>query len=157
MPLTVLIKDIVLAMEMEAPETSTLLDLDTGKVKFVSDYLRRQAERAEDGTEEPDLPDWQKPEWEIAKRLVSAPDSFVRLPDRFDIHEWSIMEDFSRRFPSDAISSQLMDAIHGSGAFRHFKSTLRRLRLEQAWADFYNAALRQIAIDWCEENEIPYA
>jgi hypothetical protein len=157
MPLTVLIKDIVLAMEMEGEETSALLDLDTGKVEFVSDYLRRQAERAEDGSEDPDLPDWQKPEWEIAKRLVSAPNSFLRLPDRFDIHEWSIMEDFSRHFPSDAISRQLMDAIHGSGAFRNFKSTIRRLRLEQAWDDFCDAALRQIAIDWCEENQIPYA
>jgi hypothetical protein len=155
MPMTVRIEDIVEAMEMEGEETSVLLDFDTGKIEFVSYYLKSQAERTEDG-EEPDLPEWEKPEWEIAKRLVSAPDSFLRLPDQYEIHEWSIMEDFARHFPSDAISGQLMDAIHGRGAFRNFKGTIRRLRLEQAWDDFYDSALRQIAIDWCVENGIAY-
>jgi hypothetical protein len=45
-------------------------------------------------------------------------------------------------------------AIHGAGAFRSFKTALRRHRLESAWFEFRAAAIRQIALDWCEENDM---
>lgn len=47
-------------------------------------------------------------------------------------------------------------AIHGKGAFRYFKDTLRRHEIESAWFDFRAAALRQIAIEWYEENEVAW-
>ncbi len=47
-----------------------------------------------------------------------------------------------------------MHAIHGAGAFRSFKDTLRRHRIESDWFAFRTEALRQIAIDWCEKNQI---
>jgi hypothetical protein len=60
----------------------------TQRVETVSRDLLRDAE--EDTGEDPDLPDWQKEEWEIAKRIVST-DRFLRLPNKFDIHEWEII------------------------------------------------------------------
>jgi hypothetical protein len=156
MTANVLIKDILEGLELQGEESPAYLDLETGKIAYIDSVLRHRAESAEDG-EEPDLPEWQLPEWELAKRFVATPDSFRILPNKFDIHEWSIMEDFSRRFPSEAIGRELMDAIHGKGAFRNFQSTIRRHKLESAWDEFYDAALRQIAVDWCEENKIPYA
>ena len=36
-------------------------------------------------TEEPDLPTWQKHEWEIAKRIFST-DRFQELPTKFEVH-----------------------------------------------------------------------
>jgi len=154
MATTVLVKDIVDALEMLSDESSSFVDLDTGKVETVSLYLLRKAE-ASDDDEEPDLPAWQKPEWEIAKRIVFT-DRFAKLPTKFDIHDWGIMQDFSRSVESEQIREELMNAIHGGGAFRNFKYTLRRLRMEPAWSAFRDAALRQIAIDWCEKNKIEY-
>ena len=51
---------------------------------------------------------------------------------------------------------ELQNAIHGAGAFRYFKDTLRRYRREKDWYAYREEALRQIAIDWCEENGIEY-
>ena len=45
-----------------------------------------------------------------------------------------------------------MDAIHGSGAFRAFKGTLRRLRLEDAWFAFKNSAFEDMARSWLSEH-----
>jgi hypothetical protein len=84
MPATVLLKDIVDALEMQIEESSSFLDLDTGQVETVSRDLLNEAE--EPGEEEPDLPDWQKSKWEVARRIVSS-DRFVGLPTKFDIHE----------------------------------------------------------------------
>jgi len=151
---TVLLKDIVDALEMQFDEHSSFLDLDTGKVETVSHDLLRDAEEGSDD-EEPDLPEWQKPEWEIAKRIAST-DRFVSLPTKFDVHEWAIMEEFSQSVEDDEIRDDLLFAIHGSGAFRHFKHELRRHEIEETWFKFRDEALREIAVDWCEENHIAW-
>ena len=87
---TVRLSDIVDALEMQFDESSSFLDLDTGQVETVSCDLLREAEETADG-EGPDLPEWQQQEWEIAKRIVST-DRFRKLPIKFDVHEWAIME-----------------------------------------------------------------
>ena len=151
MSATVLLKDIIDALEMQFEESSSFLDLDTGRVETVSNDLLGEAD--ESVGEEPDLPAWQKREWEIAKRIVST-DRFQQLPTKFDVHEWAIMQDFSNSVTSDRVRADLLHAIHGSGAFRHFKDILRRHQIESAWFEFRAEALRQIALDWCEEHHI---
>ena len=153
MSATVLLKDIVDALEMQFDESPSFLDLDTGQVETVSRDLLNEAE--EPGEEEPDLPEWQKSEWEIAKRVVST-DRFVKLPTKFDIHEWTIMEEFSYSVDSRPIQANLIHALHGRGAFRHFKDTVRRHGIEQDWFKFRDEALREIAIEWCEEHQIQW-
>jgi len=89
-------------------------------------------------------------------KCALGPPRFQPLPTKFDIHEWSIMEDFSNSVKSARIRAELLDAIHGAGAFRHFKHMLRLYKIEQRWYDFRAEALRQIAIEWCEKNNIAW-
>jgi hypothetical protein len=154
MPATVRLSEIVEALEIQIDESYSFVDRDTGQVETVSRDLLIDAEESDDD-EEPDLPEWQKPEWELAKRIVST-DRFKRLPTKFDVHDWAIMEDFSRSVESESIREDLLRAIRGSGAFRYFKDTIRRHLMESAWFAFRTEALRQIAIDWCEENDIAW-
>src|SRR5689334_533508 len=142
MSATVLLKDIIDALEMQFDESSSFLDLNPGRVETVSNDLLGEAN--ESVGEEPDFPDWQKQEWEIAKRIVST-DRFQQLPTKFDVHEWSIMQDFSQTVASDGVRHNLLNAIHGSGAFRHFKEALRRNQMESAWTKFRTEALLSIA------------
>lgn len=79
MSATVLLKDITDALEMQFDESSSFLNLNTGRVETVSNDLLGEANEPVD--EEPDLPDWQKQEWEIAKRIVST-DRFRQLPTK---------------------------------------------------------------------------
>jgi hypothetical protein len=153
MPATVHLGDIIDTLEMQFEESLSYLDLDAGQVVTVSEDLLREAE--EHGDEEPDVPDWQRDEWEIAKQIVSTA-RFRSLPTKFDVHEWEIMHDFSRSVASDGIREDLLRAIHGAGAFRNFKNAVRRLGVEPAWFAFRADALRQIALSWCEENQIAW-
>ncbi len=153
MPATVLLKDIVDALEMQFDESSSFLNLDTGQVETVSHELLGEAEEPGDG--DPDLPDWQTGEWEVAKRIVST-DRFVKLPTKFDVHEWSIMEKFAYSIESDAIQADLLNVLRGRGAFRFFKDTVRRHGIERDWFQFRDEALREIAIEWCEEHRIKW-
>jgi hypothetical protein len=55
-------------------------------------------------------------------------DGFNRpLPTKFDVHEWGIMQDFSRSAGSVDIRDDPLPAIHGARAFRNFKDTVCRL------------------------------
>src|ERR1017187_25681 len=146
MAVTVQLKDIVEALEMQLDESSSYLDLDSGKVETVSHDLLSAAEESD---EEPDLPDWQKPEWEIAKRIVST-DRFKGLPTKYDVHEWEIMRDFADTVESEKVGEELLNAIHGAGAFRYFKDTVRRRGIETKWFEFRDEALKEIAREWCE-------
>jgi hypothetical protein len=134
MSATVRLSDIVDALEMQFDESSSFVDRDTGRVESVSPVLLRAAEESRDD-EDPDLADWQKQEWEVAKLVVST-DRFQKLPTKFEIHEWAIMQDFSHSVKSDRIREDLLHAIHGNGAFRNFKDALRRHRIESAWFAF---------------------
>jgi len=155
MPATVLLNDIVEALQMQTEDSFAFLDADSGTVEHVSKDLMSAAEDGEDEDMADDLPDWQKPEWETVLRIVSA-DRFLRLPTSFEIHEWSIMQDFANSVQSRRIGDELDDALHGSGAFRNFRATLRRHGIESDWDRFLGDELRQIAIDWCEKHEIPW-
>jgi hypothetical protein len=153
-PATVQLNDIIDALEMQFDESISYLDLDAGHVVIVSEELLREAE--ERGDEEPEnLPDWQNDEWGIARRIVST-DRFIALPTKFGVDEWGIMLAFSRSMGSDGIRDDLLRAIHGAGAFRTFQDTVRRLGIEPAWFTFRTDALRRIALDWCEENQIAW-
>ncbi len=94
MPATVLLKDIVDALQMQFDESISFLDLETGQVETVSRELLGMAEESDEDDDEPDLLAWQEDEWETAKRIAST-GSFVRLPTEFDVHEWEIMQDFA--------------------------------------------------------------
>jgi hypothetical protein len=80
----------------------------------------------------------------------------LRLPTSFEIHEWSIMEDFADSVRLRRVGDELDDALHGSGAFRNFRATLRRHGIESGWSRFFENELRRIAIDWCEKHDIPW-
>jgi hypothetical protein len=154
MSATVLLKDIVDALEMVSDELPSFLDLDTGAVETIHRELLGLAEECGDD-EEPDLPAWQEGEWEVAKRIVFS-DRFRKLPTNFEVHEWAMMRDFADSVGSERIGEELSNALHGKGAFRYFKDTLRRHRMESAWYAFRTEALAQMARDWCKENHVEW-
>ena len=91
----------------------------------------------------------------ISRRILES-DRFLELPDRFDIHEWSIMDAFSRAQVREQTRQELLDAIHGAGAFRMFRGVTRRFGIEQNWYQFREETLAEIAREWLEEHKLPY-
>jgi len=141
---------------MQCDEQPSFVDLDSGEVHTVSQDLLHDAEDAESEDEELDIADWQKDEWTLAKRIAFHFDRLKRLPTKCDVHEWDIMRRFADSVEDRGVAAELEEAIHGAGAFRMFKSTIRRHKIEQQWYAFRKEALDEIARDWCEGNGIPW-
>jgi hypothetical protein len=88
-------------------------------------------------------------------REVFDSGEFLTLPSKYHIHEWEIMNQFAQSQRSDRRRDELLDAIHGRGAFRAFKSTIYRMGIEKHWFAFRQTALEEIAKEWLEEHGIP--
>jgi hypothetical protein len=87
---------------------------------------------------------------------VEESDEWLALPKKFDLHEWQIMRDFAHSFPDDDLSNELLDAVHGSKAFRRFQQVVDCHDLRDEWFKFKKAAITDIVVHWLEVNEIAY-
>jgi hypothetical protein len=66
------------------------------------------------------------------------------------------MERFCLAVDDEDIRDDLCDAIRGRGAFRRFKDRVHIYGMAEAWYRYRDAALREMAIDWCEAQGITY-
>lgn len=82
---------------------------------------------------------------------------YFTLPDKYDIHEYSIIQGFIYDLPEGRLQDELCRAIRGGSAFRRFKDTIRYYDMEQQWYGYRAQAYRQIAIDWCKGNGFEYS
>ena len=149
MATTVSVKEVVDALDTTPDEMSSYVNRATGAVVTVS---QEDLLLAEDDSGA-DMPDWQREVVAEAKRILES-DDWLELPTKSDIHEWKIMDDFGASLAAESQRTAIADAIHGSGAFRNFKSTIRRLGLEAAWFAYKTAALEAIARDWLRRNDL---
>jgi Uncharacterised protein family (UPF0158) len=146
------LQDIVDELSFIPDEASSYLNTKTGEVVSVTHEELRAAEN-----EEPleDFPAWQHDAIRIAGEILET-DDYLPLPTKFDIHEYRIMERFCRSVEDDDMRDDLSNAIRGRGAFRYFKDRMHAYGIAEEWYRYRDAALREIAIVWCEENGIQY-
>jgi len=145
------LREIISALEAASDDFTSYLDPETGEVIVVTEEERVLAEsKCWDG-----IPALQR-EMMTKIRAALEGDRWLELPDRSDIHEWSIMERFSLAQNIERIRTELLNAIHGTGAFRTFRSAIRRLGLEQRWYQFLDEALADIGRSWLEEHKLQY-
>ena len=142
---------VVEAMDLPNSEWESFLDPQSGEIITITDEERRSLE-----DEEPErLPEWEREHLPRVREVLES-DRFLRLPDSFEIHEWSIMERFCHTIEVPAAQGELLDAIHGKRAFRTFRSTVERLGLRDQWYSFRSAAFEEIAREWLRSHGIPF-
>ena len=130
------------AVEMASDEYTMYLDVQTPEIIALTDYFDEYDEEELEELEE-------KIDDELGIR-------YFRLPYKFDIDDYSIMESFIEDLPAGEERNQLSGSIRGKGAFHRFRENILRLGIENAWYEYRDEAYKQIARDWCEENGIYY-
>jgi hypothetical protein len=150
------LSELILALEMPPEEFRTYFDRKTGAVVLVEETMLSSLEDGEE--EDPDdLADWRKEEYEVAKEIVRDDGNrFLPPPDKFEFHEYRVMEEFIHSIDDNEAANQLWHAIKGRGAFRYFKDTLHRLGIQQSWYDYLEEAQREFVIEWAKENNVAF-
>jgi Uncharacterised protein family (UPF0158) len=150
--LRVKLSDLIEGMDFQSDERSSYLNLTTGEVISITGEELHAAEE-----DEPleDFPEWQHDALRIAGEILET-DHYLPLPDHFEINEYRIMERFCLSVDEDDMRNDLCDAIRGRGAFRRFKDRVHVYGIAEEWYRYRDAALRDMAIAWCEAHDIPY-
>jgi uncharacterized protein UPF0158 len=152
MTVPVKLHDILEGMDFQSNEQSSFLNLTTGEVVSITD---EELHAAENDAPLEDFPEWQHDAIRIAGEILET-DSYLPLPDRFEINEYCIMERFCLSVDDEDIRDDLCNTIRGRGAFRYFKDRIHAYGIAEAWYRYRDAALQEIAVAWCEEHGIPY-
>lgn len=127
------------AIEAADDNYTYFLDMETGESVFLVDELVT-------GLDNEGLDD------EIQENFGR----YLRLPTRFEIHEYNIMEQFIWSLPEGRQQNMLERAIQGRGAFRRFKDMVCNLGLEKKWFQYEADTYKKMAIEWCRDQEIEY-
>ena len=141
--------DIQDALEFQSDENAAMINLKTGEVCTISDECLNIVEGEED-----DYPEWMEDEIKIAKQYMDNRDQFIDLPGKYDINEYSMMEDFALECADENKRALLLCALNGKGAFRRFKDVVYELGIEKDWFQFRDEKYIAFILDWCEINEI---
>ena len=151
MSTTISLKSVVLALETLTDDSWGHVNRVTGEVWVVG----REEWQMVDADDVPDnLPSWQYELVAKANGIYTSAD-WLRLPRKFDIHEWDIMDRFAASLEAES-SRTLRGCLRGKGAFHRFHSRIRQLGIEAAWFRFRNDALENIARTCLEDHGLPY-
>jgi hypothetical protein len=153
MAIRVKLDDIIEGLEFQSDEMHSFLDKRTAKVLSISD---EEIQAAEDDEPIEDFPEWQQNSIIIAKEIIAETGDYIDLPSKFDINEYSMMEKFCLSLNDSEMSDALYSLIKGGGAFRRFKDAVHKYDIADDWYKYRNEALKQIAVEWCEENNIEF-
>lgn len=80
----------------------------------------------------------------------------IILPTQYEINEYQIMVDFIDTINNLEIRNNLQRLIQGKEAFRRFKDYCFEANIIQDWYDYKEQKYKEIAIKWCEQNELKY-
>lgn len=154
MAVKVKLSDIVNALESAGDEHSYWLDRDTGEVLKLTDQA---VDYAEEETPLEEVPERMRADVEVARLVQDDTEHrYLELPGKLDIHDLDLMDCFASTVKDERVQREIKRSIRTSDASQAFKRLLSEHNLHNAWHKFHDARVREIAVGWCEDNEIAW-
>lgn len=83
-------------------------------------------------------------------------DRYYYLPNRYNFHDSEIVEEYINTVNDVKLQNELEYVFYGKGKFGRFKDTLRKYNMLDNYYKFREDYLKEMAIDWCKENNLEY-
>lgn len=151
------IQKIVDELQMRFMDTTVYYNKITGEILNVQDDDFRIVEEDDFENSIENYPEWQREHLkEVYDLLYNDIDNYIALPNNFDIKDSDIMEEFIETISDSNKKYQLGNCMWQKGMYRKFKDKLIDIGLENEYYKFYDEKLKEIAIEWCKENNLEY-
>lgn len=137
-------------------EGRAYLNRQTGEVVHLNEFESEMDldELELDSGEE--LADWQKEVLRTNEDIQSS-DDYMLLPTSTKIDEYGMLNAYCQLAAPESKRDYLLDQICGAGAFRRFRSAVRRLGLEDEWYEFRDQQYKLVARNWLDEQGLEYS
>ncbi len=148
------LEDVIEQLIFANESSTSFFNKKTGEIHLIPEEVERYVEQNME--DEDYIPEWEKEIIPIAKDIKNNLDDYIPFPDQFDIHEYSIMEKFCLSLNDEELRDIMYSSIKGSGAFQRFKNNIYHYEIADDWYKYKDDAFKEIAIEWCEHNNIKY-
>ena len=148
------IDDVIEHLEFASELNKSFLNKNTGEIHLIPEELERYAEP--DFEDEDFIPEWEKEIIPVIKDIKQNPAKYIEIPNQFYINEYAIMERFCLSLKEETLRDKMYSAIKGSGAFQRFKDNIHNYGIVDDWYKYKEESFREIAIEWCKENDLEY-
>lgn len=151
------IQKIVDELQMRFMDSTVYYNKVTGEILNVQDDDFRIVEDDDFENNIQDYPEWQREHLkEVYDLLYNDVENYIALPNNFEIKDSDIMEEFIETVSNNNKRIQLENCMWQKGMYRKFKDKLIEIGLEDEYYKFYDEKLKEIAIEWCKENNLEY-
>ena len=131
---TIDLSELVDALEMQSSEITYYVKKHDNSLIFVMDDMYCDEE-------------------ENKKLLETIENNFADYIALPPVDEYAIMEDFGAEQTKE-IQNILNEILNGKRPFRRFKDKVFELDIRDEWFEFKREQLGQVAVDWCDMNNI---
>ena len=100
--------------------------------------------------------DWERELIEYLYDLENNPQDYIKLPKTDEINELNMMIDFCNSFSDFSIHDIINKNINDIKKIIEMKKIIQVKNLLSEWYDYREQSEKQIAIDWCNHNNIEY-
>jgi hypothetical protein len=122
------------AMEDGSYEHDYYLDLETGEILLLSEYM-----------DDKDIES-------LKEKIEDDPDRYEKIPKAESHDGYQDMQEFIATIGDEHTAEVLDTAIQGSGAFRRFKDALLRYPEErERWFKFKNERMHERVLEWLSD------
>lgn len=90
------------------------------------------------------------------EKLEENWNDYFSVPGQYERNDYNIMRNFVETVVDEEMRQKLEFAISGRGAFRVFKAMIFEFGIRKDWFEFQTQAYKDIAINWCKENNIEF-
>jgi len=141
-------EDIAMIMENQDRLGSYYLDTETGEVISIPEELMSALEEGESCE---GLPAWELELLPQAKEIFEGNERYEEIPTRPSHEAYDVMVEFVSDVKDGRMRSRLESALHGKGAFRRFRDTLREYpEVEKEWFKFKDERDKEMVKEWLE-------
>lgn len=81
---------------------------------------------------------------------------YYYLPSSYVFHNSEVIEEYINEVKNEDIQDELEDVFYGKERYRRFREILRKYRMEDDYKKFREEYLKNMAVEWCKENNIEY-
>jgi|Deesub1362B_J571_1020462.scaffolds.fasta_scaffold00036_55 hypothetical protein len=118
----------------------------------VGDDYERGVELDSEVNLDAELPDEYEEVVEMAIKVLTDTQRYVRIPERSSSEAFKVMRSFTSTVRDPSLREKLLKALNGAGAFRRFKDVLLEDKKERKKWHGYNAkAMKRVIDQWLKE------
>lgn len=147
------LNDVIEAIEYENDVLNHFYNKNTGIIIY-QDNSEESSYNAEDINNIEKFEEWER---ELIKGLYDLkvnPQNYIKLPENSKEHELKMMMDFCSSFSDISIDKKLSN--NTAEDIHSIKKVIQDKGLINDWYDYREAVEKDIAIEWCKDNNIEY-